>query len=134
MPSLKIVFDTNVLISAFVFEGRSAKVIEYCIANTEVFISGWILAELKEKLATKFKLTAHQIKAIEELLLSEFTVHAPATKLPKVCRDADDNNILQLAESIKANFIITGDTDLLTLKKFRSSQIVSPAKFLEELR
>jgi len=61
-------------------------------------------------------------------------VHAPATKLPKVCRDADDNNILQLAESIKTNYIITGDTDLLTLKKFRSSQIVSPAKFLEELR
>lgn len=133
MPSLKIVFDTNVLISAFVFQGRSAKAIEYCITHTEVFISEWIFAELKEKLATKFKLTTHQIKTIEELLRTEFGVHVPTTKLPIVCRDADDNNILQLAESIKADFVITGDADLLTLKKFKSTRIVSPAIFLDEV-
>lgn len=55
----------------------------------------------------------------------------PNTPLPNICRDPDDNNILQLAETANANFIVTGDKDLLTLAVFGSTKIVSPAVFMQ---
>ncbi len=131
MQSPKVVFDTNVLISAFVFEGQSAKSVEYCIEHTEVYISVWIINELKEKLFEKFRLSNKEVKTIESLILSEFHLHQPVTSLPAVCRDADDNHVLQLAESSMADYIITGDKDLLVLKKYKSTAIVSPSIFVE---
>jgi putative PIN family toxin of toxin-antitoxin system len=61
---------------------------------------------------------------------SEFSIIKPHTNLPINCRDKDDNNILQLAESVFADYIITGDKDLLILKHFKKTRILLPSEFL----
>ena len=127
---MNIVFDTNVLISAFLFGGTSGKAIEHCIENDDIFISPFIKEELSFILRTKFRLTNPDIAVISEMLASGFSLVRPNTPIPAVCRDNDDNNILQLAESVHAHFIITGDNDLLVLKQYKNTLIVSPAEFL----
>lgn len=128
---MNIVFDTNVLVSAFLFGGTSGKAIEFCIENDEIYISPFIKEELTLILQTKFRLINSDIAVISEMLASGFSQVRPNTPIPIVCRDKDDNNILQLAESVHAHFIITGDNDLLILKQYKNTLIVSPAEFLK---
>ena len=71
---------------------------------------------------------------IEEILnfLYENSTSYDLKQFPQdVCRDPDDARILALAELSGADYIITGDGDLLVLKKFGSTQIVSPRRFWE---
>lgn len=51
----------------------------------------------------------------------------------KICRDADDNQVLDLCVAGNADFLITGDKDLLILKKLDKTLIVPPAEFLKIL-
>ncbi|MHB8089644.1 MAG: putative toxin-antitoxin system toxin component, PIN family, partial [Anaerolineaceae bacterium] len=67
-----------------------------------------------------------------EAYLKEICVLSSFDKLTKnICRDKDDDNIIALAVSAGANFIVTGDKDLLVLKKYLSIRIVSPREFWE---
>lgn len=126
---MRVVLDTNVLISAFLFKGISAGVYDYCTSQTEVCLSGWIMKEFLGKLEVKFKVDSIIRKEIEEVIRERVTISKPSTPLPTICRDKDDNQVLQIAESTKADFIITGDKDLLILKKFATTQIVTPGTF-----
>lgn len=128
---MNIVFDTNVLISAFVFGGNSGKVFEYCIEKEDVYISQWIINEFTNTLKNKFKIASSDVLRISTLLKSELYLTSPHTKLPSNCRDKDDNHILQLADSINAHYIITGDKDLLVLRHFKDVKILTPKEFLE---
>jgi len=132
MKRLKIVFDTNVLISTFVFKGFSAKVFEYCAIYHSIISSNWILNELTEKLTEKFKIKSSEVDTIKQILNERVDIVRPKTELPKICRDKDDNNILQLSEYTKANYIISGDKDLLILKDFKKTIILSPRTFYEK--
>ncbi|MBI5219739.1 MAG: putative toxin-antitoxin system toxin component, PIN family [Bacteroidia bacterium] len=127
---MNIVFDTNVLVSAFVFGGLSGKALEYCIENDEIYISQWVISELSDVLRNKFQIEEAEVKNIVTIISAEFNLIAPFTPMPLICRDKDDNNILQLAESSNAHFIITGDKDLLVLEKFKQTGIIKPAGFL----
>lgn len=131
---MKVVFDTNVLISAFVFGGNSAKAFDKCVEKHDISISQYIIDELSDKLKNKFHIPLADISKITGLLKNELMFHRPATKLPEVCRDKDDNHILQLAESAESDLIITGDKDLLVLKKYKTVTIISPKDFLELYR
>lgn len=128
---MRIVLDTNVIISAFVFGGNSAKVLEKCILKHDLYISDWILNETSRVLNKKLKTSPGIVSKISQIIQSEFSLVNPGIKLPTICRDKDDNHILQLAESIKAKYIITGDNDLLVLKIYKKIQILSPKEFLQ---
>lgn len=128
----KIVIDTNVLISAFVFKGFAAKVFEYCAVYQSIILSNWILNELTEKLVKKFKIEPSDVDIVIQLIKDRATILEPKNKLPNVCRDKDDNNILQLAEYAAANYIISGDKDLLILKSFKTTIILNPRTFFEK--
>ena len=130
---MKIILDTNVLISAFVFGGNSAKSLEYSIEKCDVCISPWILEELRRTLKEKFKISTQDVIRIEQILKSDFHLFLPHTKLPAICRDKDDNHILQLAESTHADYIITGDKDLLVIHKYKKTEILDPKRFLERV-
>ena len=65
-------------------------------------------------------------------LREKITVENPRSEKPAICRDPDDNNILWLAQDIAADLIITGDQDLLVLKKFKNTQIISPREYKTE--
>lgn len=126
---MRLVFDTNVLISAFIARGSSHKVLEHCIRHHQVVTSHFILHELREKLVEKF----HYAPAIADeaigLLLTRMELVTPEPLPTPVCRDADDDNVLATALAGHCERIITGDKDLLTLQRFNAIDIINPATF-----
>jgi uncharacterized protein len=136
-PSLpnttSIVFDTNVLISAFVFKKFAGDVYQYCAERYSLYTSEWILAELSRKLASpKFKIPPVLQDAILLQVRADATVLYPTNALPTNSRDLDDNPILQVALFINADFLITGDDDLLELTRIDMVEIIRPRKFFEQ--
>ena len=128
---LTLVLDTNVLISAIVFKGVPEKILELCILENKFVgvISPEILAELINKLKLKFDFPDDLIKEWEMILKNTLKNVLPFYKT-KICRDPDDNKILDLALFSGADYIITGDKDLLSLGKYKDIIIITPADFI----
>ncbi len=126
---MRIVIDTNVLISSFIGRGSSHKVLEHCIRHHQVVTSQFILDELREKLVEKFKYAPELANEAIALLQSRMNLVVPEPLTAPVCRDADDDNILATALAGQCECIITGDKDLLVLQKFNAIKIVNPATF-----
>ena len=129
---MKIVFDTNVIISALITHGLSYRVLDICIDKHVLFISDWIINELNETLDKKFDINQPELDRIIDFLYRSFIKIKPQGNKPTICRDVDDNNILFLAESVNADIIITGDDDLLILEKYKNIKILTPREFIEE--
>jgi len=130
---MNIVFDTNVLLSALITQGLSFRVLDICIDKHRLFISDFILNETIEKLSSKFHVPSKDIRRLKDFITNVFIRFIPEGDMPDVCRDPDDNNILHLAECVKADFIITGDKDLLSLKKHGPTEIITPRDFMEKI-
>ena len=128
---MKVVVDTNVLISAFVFGGNAERVLEKVLVSAELIASEFIFDELRRVLNQKFEVPSDNVNRILTSLNQVALVLSPDSPLPAVCRDADDNYILPLAEFSNADFIVTGDKDLLVLEAFGTTLIVSPSLFLQ---
>lgn len=130
---MRIVLDTNVFISSIVFKGICREVFNEVIENDQCFISPFILNELKNKLQSKFLIIPSDVLDLENDILRVLILQNPHTDFPSICRDNYDNNILQIAESVNADYIITGDKDLLVLQKFKQIKIISPSEYLQIL-
>jgi putative PIN family toxin of toxin-antitoxin system len=128
---ITLVLDTNVLISAIVFKGVPEKILKLCILENKFdsVISPEILAELRTKLKFKFGFPDGLIKEWELILKNTLKNMLPFYNT-KVCRDPDDNKILDLAIFSGAKYIITGDKDLLSLGKYKDIMIITPTDFL----
>ena len=131
LPSpTRIVFDTNVLISTFVFPGFAADVYDFCALHFELFTSEWILTEFDEKMNDKFRLSSEMRIRIIDTIREKHVVLSPTNDLPTDSHDPDDNNVLRAALFIDAHFLITGDAQhLLPLKKVGGTTIISPQDF-----
>lgn len=129
---IKIILDTNVFISAFVFKGIAWQVYKYCVETNDIVVSEWLLNETFEKLITKFEFPLAIANELLNTLLHTTILLKPDNELPTICRDKDDNNVLQLAVFSDADYIITGDKDLLVLMSFHNTKIISPREFYNE--
>jgi uncharacterized protein len=130
-PMLKVVLDTNVIVSALNFSGSPSKVLELAVkGDISNVISRYILQEVEEVLVRKFswELSEAHNAAIWLTLFSK--VVAPKKRL-NVIADDPDNRILECAMAGKADFIVSGDRHLKDLKTFRGIRIVDPAAFLQ---
>ena len=132
--SLKIVFDTSAYVAALLSQtGGAAAVFEQVILqNVFNFYTNNILNEVKTVLARpKFQLTGekqdHFLQLIREVSHEIQQLNKFETKQ---CRDPSDDQFLSLANQIKADFIISFDKDLLALKRFGKTDIVTPGEFL----
>jgi uncharacterized protein len=128
---MRIVIDTNVLISSFIGRGTSHKVLEHCVRNHNAVTSQFILDELREKLTGKFKYTSEVADEGIALLKSRMKVVTPVALSAPICRDADDDNVLATAVAGQCELIITGDKDLLVLEQMNDIKIVNPATFAQ---
>lgn len=128
-----LVLDTNIYISAFIFSGNARKVIDLAIENKiDIYISEDILNEIMKVLQrVKFSLNNLQIHSILSEIESISNLVYPDNKINDICRDRNDHIILECAEKSDADFIITGDQDLLVLKSYLDTKILSPADFLK---
>ena len=131
---MRIVLDTNVLIAAFIARGTCHELFEHCILQHSLVTSEFILAEVREKLIEKFKLSEARALEVDTLLRSRMELTVPTGLTTQVCRDPDDDNILATAAAGNCDFIITGDDDLLVLKRFGNIVIIRPAEFANHER
>ena len=130
---MRIVFDTNVLFSAFVTHGVCAGLYEECLQRAEIIVSPDILRELEKQLRAKARLSAVETREVIRAVRADSELVEP-TPLPKpVCRDADDDRVLAAALAAKADALVTGDQDLLVLKRFETIAIVNPRDCLAML-
>jgi len=130
---LRLVFDTNIIISALLFEGsKPSKAFNIGIEQEVILFSSSTLTELEEVLwRSKFdQYISHEDR---KQFLSSFILHATPVEPDETiteCRDSKDNKFLELAVCGKADFIISGDEDLLILNPFRNIRILTPSMFI----
>ncbi len=125
---MKIVFDTNVLISATLWDNSVAqKFLFKCIKeNVQIFSSQEIIEEYKEILARDFEYNEQEIGGILERILRFLTLVKPSQKVDAVKEDADDNKIIECAIEANAEYILSYDNHFLRLKEFQGIKMVRP--------
>jgi len=124
---LRIVFDSNVYVSALLFKGIPGKVLNMAIRNEIILItSDEITTETVRILKKKFKWPDHNIDKFIRRLSAISENIKPRIKLSIVKEKESDNRILECATSGDAHLIITGDRHLLKLKKYKNIPIVRP--------
>jgi putative PIN family toxin of toxin-antitoxin system len=135
---MKLILDTNIFFSAYAFDKTILKLANYCLINHSVYISDGAMTEIKSKfldgkMASVCKNFEHE-RALEYLQALEVKLILvnPETKLT-ICRDPKDNIFLELAKAVQADYLITGDNDLLTLNKFENTEILKPSQFIAKL-
>lgn len=130
---IKVVIDSNIYISGILFSGNPRIILDLAIkGKIQVYISPDILSELKDVLSKKkFSFSPNIIQSIIGEIESITTLIVPLKKHNIVTRDIDDNIIVDCAIESNAEFIITGDNDLLSLKEFKNVKIIKPVDFLE---
>lgn len=132
---MRVVLDTNVLVSALLFTGISSELVSLWRGNAiTVLLSRDILEEYLRVFGyPKFQLSEAEIKGlIEEELLPYVEVVNPRRRLRVVERDPSDDKFLECAVAGKARVIISGDKDLLSIGRYRQVRIQTPAQFLDE--
>ncbi|MFH1037557.1 MAG: putative toxin-antitoxin system toxin component, PIN family [PVC group bacterium] len=131
---MRVFLDTNVLASATATRGLCADVLREVLALHELVVSPPLFNELKRVLARKFGLSEDIVSDVLELL-QEDTIFSKPGKLSDIqIKDKDDVIILSSALTGKADIFITGDKELLKLRKVGRLEIVSPRDFWERLK
>jgi len=135
---VRVVIDTNVVISSIVFRtGRLAWIREALGTTLTPVVSTETLAELVRVLSyPKFGLSIE----LQKIALTFYMEHAeplaeprPRAKLPK-CRDPKDEMFLRLAYAAKVDAIVTGDDDLLALAGESHIPILSPSELAARIK
>jgi putative PIN family toxin of toxin-antitoxin system len=130
---MKIVCDSNVIISAMLFPGGAPdKILQLVVSNQiQNHISPDILTEIKHVLDKKFKLSVFRSDEIIGLITQISILTYPKLRVNRIQADPSDNRVLECACEAKVETIVTGDKKhLLPLKKFEGIFIVSPAQFI----
>jgi len=131
---MRIVLDTNVLISALAFPGSKPDQILYRIrrGETELFISPFILSELDRVLRETFRFTKKEADVRVNAIRAFAHVTTPTERITVVTANDDDNRILECVAAAQAELLVTGDKEhLLPLGSYRGTKIVTPAQFLD---
>jgi len=126
---MKIVIDTNVLISAFIAIGPSKDVFEYVVENHDVILSPYILKELREKLLKKLGFSRKEYEEIEEILTGSVVISIEESGKAPSFSDKKDLPILDLCISVDAALLITGDKQIQKLKRIGQTKVISPSEF-----
>ena len=126
---MRVVLDTNVLVSALHFGGRPRRLLESVLRGEHLLITGdAILAELEAVLVEVCGWSQDRAHAARGELEALAEVVAP-TEVPRVCRDPDDDQVLAIASAGRAEVVVTGDADLLSLSIHAGVRIVTVTDF-----
>lgn len=132
---MRVVLDTNVIVSAIRFQGLPGAVWERCLFDKSItFVSSpEIIAEITRVFAVKFNMPSPLVHNISELVQSYAMIVYPKVSL-HVVRDPKDDKFIEAAVESKTLYIISGDKDLLALKSHGKIKIITPAKFLQMVK
>ena len=128
---MKAVFDTNVLIAAFLTEGLCSGLL--IRARKQAFtlvLCDDIIREFEGILIKKFKLTSTDISEISAIVSEAASeILHKLGPIPNICRDQNDDMIIACAIDADADYIVTGDEDLLILNRHKDIVIINPRNF-----
>ena len=134
---IRYVFDTNVIVSSLLFENsKPAQAFNYALNHGEVLLSPELLAELNDVLGRKkFDrfLTSEERDEFLETFIDRAILVEVIEKVQE-CRDPKDDKILELALNGQAQYIVSGDRDLLVLNPFHEVNIVTVEEFLRAVQ
>lgn len=130
---MRLILDTNILISAFVFKSETANiVVRHAVKKHTLLFSESTFKELKSTLLKPKFAEIAELSTIRNFIINLIKIGEFID--PKIiiaeCRDPKDNKFIELAVAGNADCIVTGDKDLLVLNPFRGIKIISPADFL----
>ena len=130
---MKIVLDTNVLVSGFLWKGNESKIIIKCIeGKLKNYTSLDILEEFERVLAyEKFQLTSREIEGLISKVIFFSIIIIPEIKVHIIKEDLTDNIFLECALAGSVNYIVSGDNHLLKLKDFKNMKIVKAKELLK---
>ncbi len=135
----RIVFDTNALISAAILQKSvSNQALTLAAAQFEIVVSEatWSEFETRIERPKLFRYFGNLEAQREEVVktIGRVVKHIVVQSVITDCRDPDDNKFLALALDSAAEFIVTGDLDLLELQPWRGIQILTPGDFERVMR
>ncbi|MDA2922687.1 putative toxin-antitoxin system toxin component, PIN family [Patescibacteria group bacterium AH-259-L07] len=130
---MKVILDTNIYISAILFDRECEKVIRLLKEHgSEILISDFILKEIEFVLRKKFHWSEQEIRLTLYDIETKTTVIDTHSNIHIIKQKMSDNKILECAVDGKADLIISGDTKhIQPLKKFKGIPIVSPGEFIK---
>jgi putative PIN family toxin of toxin-antitoxin system len=129
---VKVVFDTNIFVSAFVFPGGSADAVLQRIVpgQGQLILSHAIIDECLSMIARKFGRDMNELARIA-VFLGDLGVMVKPRRRLAVLDDAPDNPILECAIEGRAEAIVTGDRAMLRLGTFRTIRLLTLREFLD---
>ncbi|MEM3712667.1 MAG: putative toxin-antitoxin system toxin component, PIN family [Thermoproteota archaeon] len=133
---LKVVLDTNILVSAWFWEGNESKIVEMIENGLVIGYTSPQLMQEFEKVMNypKFRLSEDEIASAIGYYQILLRTIEPKTAVNIIRNDPADNRVLECALSAKANAIITGDKHLLALGKFKNIRILTSTEFLKLIK
>ena len=132
---MKLVLDTNIFISSFFWGGNPRKIMIRIIDGKDtLFVSNEILREVFFVMTRpKFNVSHCQINLFVDSI-EEVAYHVTSLGVIQgICRDSDDDKILECAVLGNVDFMISGDNDLLSLKEFRGIPIMTASEYIEKV-
>ncbi len=128
---MKVVFDTNIYISAIVIPGGQAEkaVRRITEGKDAFFISKPIISGILSVLSKKFSRDSEALSRVAVFLSDLATIVHPAKRID-ILADGADNRIIECAVSGKANAIVTGGKEMLDLKDYLGIKIISLKEYL----
>ncbi|MBN2464766.1 putative toxin-antitoxin system toxin component, PIN family [candidate division WOR-3 bacterium] len=131
---MRVFLDTNVLASAAATRGLCADVMREVLAAHDPVVSQQVLDEVGRVLRRKFGAPADAVADFLRLLSDDAELAEPGP-LPDVkLRDRDDLPILAAAVASRVDVLVTGDRELLSLRRVGRVPVLSPRQFWERLR
>jgi putative PIN family toxin of toxin-antitoxin system len=136
---VRIVIDTNVIVSAFLWGGTPRRLLDAVEAqHLELFTSRALITELEDVLSReKFAAQLRQTRFTSAFLLARYTqlatLIAPAQVTVPELRDPKDIHVLACALAARAEAIVSGDDDLRTLGNYQGIPVLSPADCLKRI-
>jgi putative PIN family toxin of toxin-antitoxin system len=139
MP-VRAVLDTNVLVSGLVAEsGMPRQILDAWFEDRYVLVTSlYLVEELAHvlsypRIVKRLHLNENAVAAIMGGLLSKAEVTPGQLQLPGVTRDPKDDAVVACASEGKADYIVSGDQDLLVLGEYEGTRVVTPRQFVEEV-
>jgi len=136
---MKVVLDTNVLVSGTFWDGDSRKILglldEKVIVGvlSQEIIDEYRAVLIRDDIVDKIINKNLIASRVVERIISTSIIVKPKNQLFVVKDDPKDNKVIECAVAAEADYIITKDRDLLRMKKFESITIITPEEFLKRL-
>ena len=126
---MRVFLDTNIIVSAFATRGLCADLFREILAAHTLVTSEYILSETQDVLARGFKVPEETVIEIIALLRRQEMVITPATLPQLSIRDRDDLPVVAAAIEAKADYLVSGDKDILSLIPLNDIKIATPREF-----